>query len=214
MDGIEIVGLDAALRSLPELKARAVMAAGAAEYKAAWIGRFRELDAKGNARALPRSHFWAREGARKTEAFVLGASEARVTCASAAVAFQAYGGTVRPVSAKALAVPVSGRAKRAGWPSNSGLPLRFVPIRSRKNPHVVGKLVEAEATRISYTKEGRVKKGATNTRTAGTTHYLLMDEMTLEGIGEAALPERASAYARVAKKMGSALDRQLKPVAG
>ncbi|HPS07305.1 MAG TPA: hypothetical protein PLG22_07220 [Kiritimatiellia bacterium] len=212
---IEVRGADGLEKSIPaKINTRPVLAAGAGEYKKAWLEHFQALDARGNRRGFPPKNFWIEEGYKKTGVAELNEAYATVTCDSRAVAFRAYGGTVRPVSAKALAIPVSAAAYAAGWPGNSGLPLEFVPVRSKKNPRVIGKLVEARATRIGYGKKGVINKGE-NVKTAGTTHYLLFDQITQRGMGvDAVRPEAAGAEARVFAKMASAVQRQFERQAG
>lgn len=206
----EVRGFDELGRALPKVNARAVLAAGAAEYKRLWQAHFAALQSRGNKKGFPSRNFWIQEGARKTEIAELTAEQARVACDSRAVAFQAFGGTVRPASARAIAVPVTAAAYVAGWPSTSGLPLEFVPLKSRKNPHFVGVLKEARATRVGYSqKRGAFSKGE-NTATAGTTHYLLFDQLTKKGMGEDAVrPQRAEADKAMDAKMQESLNRQL-----
>ena len=206
---IEVRGMDEALKSLPSVNTRRLLAAGAAEYKRLWRARFDALDAAGNKKGFPPKNFWIKEGKRRTDVAELTAIQARVTCDSRAVAMRSAGGTVRPRAAKALAIPLTPQAYAAGWPSNSGLPLEFVPVKSAKNPAVRGKLVEARATRISYGRDGSVRKGRENVKTAGTTHYLLVSKSEIPAMGEAVLPERTAAESAVAAKMGEALAREI-----
>lgn len=206
---LEVNGQEDMERKLPKINTRAVLAAGAGEYKSLWQQHFKALDARGNRNGFPARHFWIDEGFKKTEIAELTAELARVTCDSRAVAYQAHGGTIRPVSGKAIAQPVSATAYAAGWPSNSGLPLEFVFVRSRKYPNLVGKLIEAQATKIGYGKKGVINKGQ-NTATAGKTHYLLWSYITkTQGMGDAVFPS-ASADA-VSAKMSEALQRQMQP---
>lgn len=207
---IEVSGADELARSLPDVNTRALAAAGAAEYKRLWRGRFAELDAAGNKKGWPSRHFWINEGARKTDVAEVSDSGARVTCDSRAVAMRSTGGTIRPRDGGTLSIPLTARADAAGWPSNSGLPLEFVPIKSAKNPAVRGKLVEARATRISWNKkkEKFVSRGG-NDKTAGTEHYLLVSKSEIPAMGDAVLPDRARADEAVSAKMAEALERQL-----
>jgi len=206
---IEVRGMDEALKSLPSVNTRRLLAAGAAEYKRLWRARFDALDAAGNKKGFPPKNFWIKEGKLKTDVADLTADMARVTCDSRAVAMRSAGGTVRPRAAKALAIPLTPQAYAAGWPSNSGLPLEFVPVKSAKNPAVRGKLVEARATRISYGRDGSVRKGRENVKTAGTTHYLLVSKSEIPAMGDAVRPERTAAEAAVTAKMGEALAREI-----
>jgi len=201
--------MDEALKSLPSVNTRRLLAAGAAEYKRLWRARFDALDAAGNKKGFPPKNFWIKEGKRRTDVADLTADMARVTCDSRAVAMRSAGGTVRPRAAKALAIPLTPQAYAAGWPSNSGLPLEFVPVKSAKNPAVRGKLVEARATRISYGRDGSVRKGRENVKTAGTTHYLLVSKSEIPAMGDAVRPERTAAEAAVTAKMGEALAREI-----
>jgi len=206
---IEVRGMDEALKSLPSVNTRRLLAAGAAEYKRLWRARFDALDAAGNKKGFPPKNFWIKEGKLKTDVADLTADMARVTCDSRAVAMRSAGGTVRPRAAKALAIPLTPQAYAAGWPSNSGLPLEFVPVKSAKNPAVRGKLVEARATRISYGRDGSVRKGRENVKTAGTTHYLLVSKSEIPAMGDAVRPERTAAEAAVTAKMVEALAREI-----
>lgn len=206
---IEVRGMDEALKSLPSVNTRRLLAAGAAEYKRLWRARFDALDAAGNKKGFPPKNFWIKEGKLKTDVADLTADMARVTCDSRAVAMRSAGGTVRPRTAKALAIPLTPQAYAAGWPSNSGLPLEFVPVKSAKNPAVRGKLVEARATRISYGRDGSVRKGRENVKTAGTTHYLLVSKSEIPAMGDAVRPERTAAEASVTAKMVEALAREI-----
>jgi len=209
MATITISGYDDIERKLPKVNPRAVLAAGASEYKAQWQAHFRGLDAKGNRRGFPGRHFWIEEGYKNTTVAELTPELARVVCNSAAVSFQANGGTIRPRSAGALSIPVSPVAYAAGWPSNSGLPLRFEPMRSKKNAHFIGRLVEAEATAIGYSRtKGVINKGE-NTKTAGTVHYILFDEITKRvGMGDGVRPDKEIAQTAVNAKMAEAFRRQ------
>lgn len=203
------VGFDQAAREVPQLNTRAILAAGAAEYKAQWHSRFKALDARGNSKGWPSRRFWITEGVMKTDIAMVTEDFAAVACSSRAVAYQSLGGTIRPRSARGIVVPVSAAAYAAGWPSNSGLPLTFIPFKSRKHPHLVGKLVETAATRIGYGKKGVINKGD-NAATVGTTHWLVFLQITKKNpMGNAVYPDPATARTAVESKMASALRRQL-----
>lgn len=202
-------GFEQASREIPRINTRAILAAGAAEYKAQWHRRFKALDARGNSKGWPSKHFWLTEGLQKTDIAFLSDDAAAVACTSRPVAYQSLGGTIRPRSARGIVVPVSAQAYAAGWPSNSGLPLSFIPFRSRKHPHLVGKLVETAATRIGYGKKGVINKGS-NDATVGTTHWLVFLQITKKNpMGDAVYPDPSIARPAVETKMASALSRQL-----
>lgn len=201
-------GFEQAAREIPQLDTRAILAAGAAEYKAQWHRHFKALDAKGNSKGWPSKHFWLTEGVGKTDIAMVAEDFAAVACSSPAVAYQSLGGTIRPRSARGIVVPVSAQAYAAGWPSNSGLPLSFIPFKSRRHPYLVGKLVETAATRIGYGKKGVINKGD-NAATVGTTHWLVFLQITKKKpMGNAVYPDPAIARPAVERKMAAALHRQ------
>lgn len=208
---IEVRGSEELANSIPpRINTRAALAAGAGEYKKCWREHFQALDSKGNRRGFPSRNFWIQEGFKKTEVGELTPEYATILCDSRAVAFQAFGGTIRPRTGKCLAIPVSPEAYAAGWPSNSGLPLEFIPIRNARTPAVRGKLVEARATRIGYSaKRGVFSKGE-NTKTVGKTHYLLVSKVERPvGLGDAVRPPFAPSESRVAEKIMGQIQRQL-----
>ena len=86
---------------------------------------FQTRDAEGNKRGWPRSHFWNR--LRRATAFA-GATDsaAKVTVADPALAQKVHGGTIRPIQAKALAIPLRAEAKVAGRPSARLIPGLFI----------------------------------------------------------------------------------------
>lgn len=206
---IEVRGADELIRRLPAINTRTVLAAGASEYKRLWREHFKALDAKGNRKGFPSRNFWIQEGVKKTDVAELTAEFARVTCDSRAVALRATGGTIRPRDAGALSIPVSAEAYAAGWPSNSGLPLAFVPIKNSRTPAVRGKLVEAAATRLSYGRDGKVKKGRGNAKTVGRTHYLLVSKVEIKPMGDGVKPDDGAARGAVTGKMADAVRRQI-----
>lgn len=69
-----------------------------------------------------------------------------------------YGGTIRPVKARKLAIPVTREAKRAGSPRKM-VGLRFATFPSGKG--------------IAYTQQG------TGNRASRTVHFVLVDEVTV-----------------------------------
>lgn len=209
---IEVRGTDALLLKIPQgISTRPVIAAGAGEYKRLWRDHFKTLDAKGNVKGWPAKHFWISEGLMKTEVTEIDAQHGKVECQSAAVAYQANGGTIRPRTAKAIAVPLTATAYAAGRPSISGLPLEFVRVRSVKFPNLIGKLVEARATTFRYGKKGVISKSVReNTDTAGTAHYLLFTSITkAQGMGEAVKPEPSYSQSAVSASMAAAVQRQI-----
>jgi hypothetical protein len=217
MSEIEITteGYDELIRKLDiRIDTRACLAAGAGTYKAAWRAHFKTLDAAGNRKGYHSQHFWIEEGVKKTDIAALDAASARVVCDSRQVAFRATGGTIRPREAGALAIPMSPEAYKAGWPSNSGLPLEFIPIKNGRNPSVRGKLVEAAATRLVYQKGGGIKKGRGNTKTVGRIHYLLVSKVEQVGMGDAVKPAEPAASDAVAARMAEAVRLQVERAQG
>lgn len=75
---------------------------------------FRQRDAQGNARGWPRRHFWKNEVSRNTALTEVTDKRAVVTIASPAFAHKVFGGTVTPKRGRALTIPLTAEAYKAG----------------------------------------------------------------------------------------------------
>lgn len=84
-------------------------------------------DAEGNRRGWPRSHFWSQ--IRRATAFA-GANDvaAKVSISDPRLAHKVHGGTIRPVEAKSLAIPLRPEAKVAGLPRARLIPGLFLLV--------------------------------------------------------------------------------------
>ena len=82
-------------------------------------------DAEGNRRGWARSHFWSR--IRRATAFAAATdTAAKVNVSDPAFAQKVHGGTIRPVEAKSLAIPLREEAKIAGRPRAQLIPGLFI----------------------------------------------------------------------------------------
>lgn len=70
-----------------------------------------------NRHGWSKRHFWNREGRNNTALVSVSEREAVVSIASEAIAYKLSGGEVRPKRGRALAIPNSNEAYRAGQPS-------------------------------------------------------------------------------------------------
>lgn len=91
---------------------------------------FRKRDSQPNSKGWPKRHFWNKEGRDNTALTQYDATSATVTIASAAIAHKVKGGTVRPKSKLALAIPAIAQAYKAIQPSAMDNPerLAYVPL--------------------------------------------------------------------------------------
>lgn len=86
---------------------------------------FTKRDAEGNKRGWPRSHFWSR--IRRATAFAAANdSAAKISIADPAFAMKVHGGTIKPIEAKNLALPLRPEAKVAGRPRAKLIPGLFL----------------------------------------------------------------------------------------
>lgn len=107
---------------------------------------FQTRDAEGNKRGWPRSHFWNR--LRRATAFAgATATAAKVTVADPALAMKVHGGTIHPIQAKALAIPLRAEAKVAGLPRAHLLPGLFI-LKSHGRAYLARR--EDRALRLYY----------------------------------------------------------------
>lgn len=144
---------------------------------------FAARDQEPNAKGWPKRHFWAQEGRRNTALASYSDNEAVVTIASAAIAHKLYGGTVRPKRGRALAIPASAEAYRAGQPSTMDRDmLDFVPLR---RGGLVGMLIERQHDTLRRTKKG-LRQGE---KRGGKVWFWLMAQTT-HAADPRALPDR------------------------
>jgi hypothetical protein len=75
---------------------------------------FLKRDGEGNKRGFPRRHFWRNQVAKHTALAPLTNHSATVTIASPELIHKINGGIITPKRAKALAIPISPEAYKAG----------------------------------------------------------------------------------------------------
>lgn len=110
-----------------KLNARAILARGAKAAEAVIVRHFRARPS--------RSDFFARQVDGTVNTTELTDTHAVVSVASRELAHYIDGGTVRPIPPrKALAIPISERARRAGSPSVGMIPDLFMLKRPGKPP--------------------------------------------------------------------------------
>lgn len=133
---------------------------------------FAARDQEPNARGWPKAHFWARAGRRNTALNFYNDTEAVVSIASEAIAHKLEGGEVRPKRGRALAIPNSAEAYKAGQPSSMNKDmLEFIPLNMGG---LVGMLVERQHDVLRKTKKG-FKQGE---KRGGKIWYWLMAKVT------------------------------------
>lgn len=93
---------------------RPLMAALGKQLEVDLRKHFRERDAQPNARGWPKKHFWRKEVSTNTALTEVADTRAVVTIASPAFVHKVYGGTVTPKRGKALTIPLSPEAYKAG----------------------------------------------------------------------------------------------------
>lgn len=132
-----------------------------------------------NKQGLPSGKFWLRHGRDNTAVMEVTDNRATIRLGDGAIRYQLEGGTIIPRAGKsALALPKTAAAKAAGDPRHSGLPLTMIPLPKGRYAHLVGLLVTAWATRLTYGRKGGISKGRTNTKQVGQVQYFLVDKVT------------------------------------
>lgn len=91
---------------------RRLMAAQAKRVELEFRSHFKAKDAKGNKRGWPRTHFWSRRIMASTSVTKVTENSAEITIAAPEFAQKLFGGTIVPIEAKRLAIPV--REEAAG----------------------------------------------------------------------------------------------------
>jgi len=97
---------------------------------------FLARDTEGNKRGFPSKHFWRNQVAKHTALTSITDTAATVTISSPELIHKIQGGVISPKRAKALAIPISPQAYKAGSPSLFPKPLTMV-IRPGKPPLLV-----------------------------------------------------------------------------
>ncbi|GAB4180108.1 MAG: hypothetical protein Fur0032_20970 [Terrimicrobiaceae bacterium] len=111
---------------------RSLMAAAGKRVERELRGHFLKKNRQGNRRGWVRSNFWSKV-VRQATAFT-GATDnsAEIGIASPEFVHKLRGGTIRPRRGRALAIPLTSRAKAAGSPREWDDSSRLVPIKTRK----------------------------------------------------------------------------------
>jgi hypothetical protein len=100
------IGKDIKALSLSPAQRRRLLTQTGKDVVKVLHGHFRQLDQRGNKRGWPTQHFWGRR-IRNATAFISATEEtALVTVADRAYLAKLYGGTIKPVEKKALAIPL------------------------------------------------------------------------------------------------------------
>jgi hypothetical protein len=130
---------------------RLLMEALAKEYKAQLWLHFMKRDQQGNAQGFPRKHFWKNVVKAATAVTEVQDRRATVTVASAEFLHKLTGGKVEAKRAKALSIPISGEAYKAGSASLFPKPLTMV-VRRGHAPLLVetGIIGKSKAWKLHY----------------------------------------------------------------
>jgi hypothetical protein len=151
---------------------------------------FLKRDGEGNKRGFPRKHFWRNQVAKQTALTSVTDTSATVTIASPELIHKINGGIVTPKRAKALAIPLSPEAYKAGS----------------------ARLFPRELTMISRPGKAPllVETGIIGKSTAWKLHYILLKSVKHNPDPNALPPQRdlaasllTRARAHVARIMGS-----------
>ena len=118
---------------------------------------FRARDTEPNKRGWPKQHFWSRLR-RVTALSSWTDREAIITVADPALAAKIHGAVIRPVEAKALAIPIHRRAYGVR-PSSGLIPGLFV-LRTKKGAYLATSEYQTRSGRKASTKQAlRAKYG-------------------------------------------------------
>jgi hypothetical protein len=130
---------------------RPLMAAVGKELEVQLRGHFTKRDQQGNAQGFPRRHFWARVVRAATALTEVLDRRATVTIASPEFLHKLTGGKVTPKRAKALSIPLSAEAYKAGSASLYPKPLTMV-VRRGHAPLLVetGTIGKSKSWKIAY----------------------------------------------------------------
>jgi len=117
------------------------------------IRHFRDRDREPNAHGWPKQHFWLREVAKQTALTAVSATTATVTIASVPFAHKVLGGDVNAAPGKALSIPLSPEAYKAGSASLFPNELSLVDRSKRGKPPLLietGVIGKSKAWKIHY----------------------------------------------------------------
>lgn len=114
---------------------------------------FRARDTEPNKRGWPKQHFWSRLR-RVTALSSWSDREAIITVADPALAAKIHGAVIRPVEAKALAIPINRRAYGVR-PSSGLIPGLFV-LRTKKGAYLAAASDEFRGRKRSGVKRQRL----------------------------------------------------------
>lgn len=107
---------------------RALMAAAGKRVERELRSHFLAKDSEGNRRGWVRSHFWNKRVRQATSFTGATDTTAEVEIASPEFVHKLRGGTIRPKRGRALAIPLTNRAKKAGspreWDDDALFPLK------------------------------------------------------------------------------------------
>ena len=150
---------------------------------------FLARDAEGNKRGFPRKHFWRNQVAKQTALTSVSDDSATVSIASPELMHKITGGVVTPKRAKALAIPLSPEAYKAGSASLFPRPLTMV-IRPGRPPLLV-------------------ETGLIGESTSWTLHYILLKSVKHDP-DPRALPPQENINQSLLSRARAHLDRIMK----
>ena len=130
---------------------RALLAACGKELEIQLRKHFAKRDSEPNAMGFPKSHFWRNTVGRNTALTEVSDSRAVVTIASPEFAHKVYGGTITAKRGKALSIPISPEAYKAGSASLFPRPLTMV-CRPNRPPLLVetGLIGKSRSWKLHY----------------------------------------------------------------
>jgi len=130
---------------------RPLMAALGKQLQVDLRAHFMDRDSKPNKRGFPRKHFWRKAVAMHTALTEVAEHSATVTIDSPELMHKITGGTITPQTARALSIPLSPEAYRAGRARLFPRPLTMV-VRPGKPPLLVetGVIGKAKSWKLHY----------------------------------------------------------------
>jgi hypothetical protein len=147
---------------------------------------FLDRDGEANKRGFPKKHFWRNQVAKQTALTAVTETSATVTIASPELMHKITGGIVTPKRAKALSIPISPEAYKAGSASLFPQPLTMIC-----RPNQPALLVET---------------GVIGKSKAWKIHYVLLKSVRHDA-DPRALPERAALNRSLLARAQALLDR-------
>lgn len=167
---------------------RGLMAALGKQLEIDLRSHFLSRDSEGNKRGFPRSHFWRNQVAKHTALQTITDNSATVVISSPELAHKITGGIVTPKRAKALAIPLSPEAYKAGSARLFPRPLTMIS-RAGKPPLLV-------------------ETGIIGKSTAWKLHYILLKSVKHKADPKA-LPPQAQLTSSILTRARAHLDRIL-----